>query len=38
MPLPELALALLALLVTPGPTNTLLALGGARPDGGAPRA
>ena len=29
MPLPELALALLALLVTPGPTNTLLALGGA---------
>lgn len=29
MPLPELALALLILLLTPGPTNTLLALAGA---------
>lgn len=29
MPLPELAIALLALLLTPGPTNTLLAIAGA---------
>jgi len=29
MPLPELSLALLALLLTPGPTNTLLAIAGA---------
>lgn len=29
MPLPELALALLALLLTPGPTNTLMAIAGA---------
>jgi threonine/homoserine/homoserine lactone efflux protein len=29
MPLPELAAALVLLLVTPGPTNTLMALGGA---------
>lgn len=29
MPLPHLALALLALLMTPGPTNTLLAIAGA---------
>lgn len=29
MPLPELALAIFVLLVTPGPTNTLLAIAGA---------
>lgn len=36
MPLPELTLALLALLLTPGPTNTLMALAGA--EGGFRRA